>query len=81
MVTKEIAAAASHGTKFYHVGARNADGTPVRCRVMGKCQTWKRQPEKFKLPVKRGMYESFYITETNGEQWAITPCAAIVEGP
>ena len=45
------------------------DGSPSKCRVTGACKTWKRTPEKFKLPVKRGLYEYFYISENNGNQW------------
>lgn len=32
-------------------------------RVTGKCKTWVRQPDRFRLPVKHGLYDSTYITE------------------
>lgn len=34
-------------------------------RVNGKCRTWKRQPGKFLLPIKHGLYTHSYINETN----------------
>jgi hypothetical protein len=66
MITKSIALSAS---RFEHVSATNADGTPVRCRAMGKCKTWKTRPADFKLPVKYGMYNSFYIDNVNASEW------------
>jgi hypothetical protein len=81
VITKEIALAAHHGTVFHHVTLRNADGTPLRARVNGKCRTWVRKPDEFSLPIKHGLREYGYIDEINGVNWAITACAAIVEGP
>lgn len=71
MITKEMAVEAGlkgYGT-FYHVSARNADGTAVRCRVNGKCKTWKRRPEAFRLPVKYGLKEYFYLDNGNAKEW------------
>ena len=56
-------------TRFEHVSKTNADGSPIRARATGKCQVWKTRPEAFKLPVKHGMRDSFYITEANADQW------------
>jgi hypothetical protein len=69
MLTKEQAVALRHGATLEHVRTKNADGTPARCRVTGKCQTWKTRPGDFKLPVKHGMYDSFYITPANADVW------------
>lgn len=69
MVTKEIAAAATHGTIFHHASKRNSDGTPMRVRVSGQCKTWVTRPDDFKLPVKYGLYESGYITPMNAADW------------
>ncbi len=60
---------AMHETQFVHREYRNADGTPVRCRASGKCQTWKTRPNEFKLPVKHGLRDSFYITPENAHDW------------
>ncbi len=69
MITKKIAENAKHGQIFHHVSRKNADKTPTRCRVMGVCKVWKTRPEDFKLPVKHGMYDSFYITPENAGDW------------
>lgn len=79
MITKDIAVAAKHGDIFHHITLRNADGTPLRVRVTGKCGTWKRQPEKFRLPVRHGLKSNGCISELNGHKWAITEAAAIME--
>lgn len=53
--------------------------TVVRARVTGTCQTWKREPERFRLPVKHGMYESAAITNYNADDWhASSDCPLIV---
>ena len=46
-----------------HVKNKNADGTPQRWKVNGQVKTWKKSPEKVKVPVKHGMYGYDYITE------------------
>jgi hypothetical protein len=47
--------------RFEHVSAKNADGTPVRARRNGKTKTWKTRPGIFRIPVKYGLKECFYI--------------------
>jgi hypothetical protein len=69
MVTKQIAATLPCGKTLYHATRKNADGSAKRCRVMGKCKTWVTRPNEFRLPVKHGMYDSFYITESNASEW------------
>lgn len=81
MISKAQAMAATHGDIFYHRELRNADGTPLRVRVTGKCKTWVRRPEKFELPIKHGLREYGYINHTNSIDWCTTPCAAMVERP
>ena len=70
MLTKEQAISADHGATFHHKWEKNSDGTPVRCRKNGQCKTWKREPEKFRLPVKYGLRDCFYISERNAEEWS-----------
>ena len=70
MLTKQDCEKSVKGQVFHHVFAKNADKTPVRCRVNGKCKTLKTQPEVFKLPVKHGLYDYFYITPDNAQDWA-----------
>ena len=69
MITKQIAITARH---FEHKTAKNKDGTPLRCRAMGQCKVWKTRPDDFKLPVKYGMYNSFYIDNSNANDWNVT---------
>lgn len=57
---------------FYHVTLRNADGTAVRCRANGACKTWKTRPDDFRLPVKYGLKQCFYITPSNAKDWLTT---------
>ena len=51
---------------FNHKTRKNSDGTPVRARVNGEVKTWKREPEKFCIPVKYGLKDCFYITNFDG---------------
>ena len=81
MISKAQAMAATHGTIFCATNAYNADRTPLRARVNGKCQTWITRPNEFRLPMKYGLKHCFYITHENAEEWAINATAAIVEGP
>ena len=68
MITKAQAIAAQH---FAHVTLKGSDKQPIRCRATGKCQIWKTRPDDFKLPVKFGMYNSFYITPANAADWVV----------
>lgn len=61
MIDKEIAVNLTHGTELFSSLRLDSRGNPSKVRVTGKCKTWKRDPERFKLPVKYGLYESFYI--------------------
>jgi len=77
MITKAQAVAANGNATFYHGTLRNADKTPVRCRVNGQCKTWKTRPYEFKLPVKHGLKVCFYITERNAHEWYATEAEAL----
>lgn len=68
MVTKEQAMTARY---FEHIKSKGSDKQPHRCRASGKCQTWKTRPLEFKLPVKFGLYQSFYITHENAHEWNV----------
>lgn len=71
MITKQIAMNARRGQIFHHVTLKNADKSPVRCRVNGKCKTWVKSPEKFRLPVKHGLKNCFYIDQADGDCWNV----------
>lgn len=53
-----------HRTKTYAGGVR-----ALEVRRNGKTQTWKRQPGKFRIPCKYGMYEYFDITDANADEF------------
>ena len=61
----------THGTVVHHKTATNADGTPSRARVNGKVKTWKRDDSRVQVPMKHGLYDCFYITEDNMQQWEL----------
>jgi hypothetical protein len=69
MLTKQQAM--TRPATVYHRTKRNADGSALRVRSSGNCQTWKTRPEEFKLPVKYGLYESGYITHSNAADWSL----------
>jgi hypothetical protein len=74
MVTKEMLVAKLQTTyvlMFEHCSLKNSDGTPVRARQTGKLKVWVRSPSKFQLPVKHGMYQSFYIDNNNASDWRL----------
>jgi len=70
-MTKTQLAALPYRTILHHKTLKNADGTPLRCRVNGKLKTWITQPQEFQLPVKHGLRECFYITPLNAHQWEL----------
>ena len=69
MITKEIAMTCPR--EMWHNTLKNADGTPVRLRSTGQCKTWKTRPEEFKLPVKHGLRDHFYLDATNSAEWSL----------
>lgn len=71
MITKKLAVSLSYRDELHHKTLKNADKTPVRCRVNGVCKTWKTRPSEFRLPVKYGLRECFYITENNAADWIL----------
>lgn len=70
MITKEQAISLRYRQNLEHTSVKNKNGSPARCRVNGKCQTWKTRPEEFKLPVKHDLKKCFYITQDNAKDWS-----------
>lgn len=62
-----------NASEFWHKIARNADGSPVRCRKSGQMKTWKTRPEEYSQPVKYGLKESFRLTPANAQDWCVAP--------
>jgi hypothetical protein len=88
MVTKQQAQDAGWRTEFHrgackvHVGPRGGVTTTIETwRVNGRCQTWKRDPSRFCLPVKYGFNGPYtHITDHNAADWhAASECAALRE--
>jgi hypothetical protein len=70
-ISRANAESLSHGTVLYHRRLRNGDRSPLRCRVTGACKTWVTRPEDFKIPVKYGLRDSFYIEPHNASEWCL----------
>ena len=62
MVTKEQALTETNFTQLVQIQGKNI---VAKWRANGKCKTWKRNPERFQLPIKHGLYSYGYITEEN----------------
>jgi hypothetical protein len=71
VVTKQQAISANYRHNFLHATFKDSKGNPMRCRVNGKCKTWVTRPNEFKLPMKYGLYQYFYITPDNANDWDI----------
>jgi len=69
MITISQAIEVKYRQEFHHVALKGGDKNPVRCRANGKCKTWVTRPGEFRLPVKYGLYQCFYITEKNASEW------------
>jgi len=76
MIGKGQALKLRAGAEIYQLGSENADGTPTRWRVSGKCKVWKRDLKRFKVPIKHGLYEHAYLTEENKELFTTSKSAA-----
>jgi len=63
-ITLKQAKELNYGDMLHHDSMTNSDGSPLRFRVNGKPKTWKRDVDRIKVPVKRGLYE--YGEITNG---------------
>ncbi len=66
MITKDQAI---NARMFYHVELKNKDGTSLRARRNGKTKTWKTPPDVFRVPVKYGLYDYGYITQSDAFQF------------
>ena len=71
MLTLVQAQTLRHGQTLAHATLKDSKGNPLIARVSGKVQLWKTRPQAFKLPMKHGLYQSFYITETNANEWSV----------
>ena len=66
------AKALRHGQTVYLTDHFDSTGRASKARVSGKVQTWKTRPNEVKVPVKRGLYDSGYITERTLDRFTLT---------
>lgn len=60
--------------RFYHRSLKYKNSTaPIEVRRNGATKYWKREPSKFRVPVKYGMYDFFYIDNSNADEWSTKP--------
>jgi hypothetical protein len=55
MITLEQAKSLKRGQILHHDINRNSDGTCQRWKVNGQVQTWKREPNRVRVPIKHGL--------------------------
>jgi len=53
--------------EVWHKTLKNADGTPKRFRVNGAVKTWKRDPDRIRVPLKHGLYATGYLVNNTFE--------------
>jgi hypothetical protein len=70
-MTRDQAIALPTGTVLHHKELRDADKTPLRARVNGRPKLWATRPEQFRLPMKHGLKNCFYITERDAHLWEV----------
>ena len=75
-INRNTVATLQSGQTLYHKTKRNRDGSPLRARVNGKVKTWKTRPEDFRVPMKYGLRDCFYITPTNAIDWTTNETVA-----
>jgi hypothetical protein len=70
MVSIARAKKLSYGDHIYAKHEYNADGTPMRFKVNGAPKTWKKDPSRIRVPLKRGLYEFGYLDNGNNNEFA-----------
>lgn len=60
-----------HRTQKYR-NKKGQQGDPIQVRRNGATKRWKRQPDQFRVPVKYGLYDYFYIDNSNAHEWSTT---------
>lgn len=65
-----------YGQTVYIKGQYDSNGEPSKARVTGKVQTWKTQPWRVRVPIKRGLYGYGSIDERNLQLFTLRRPAA-----
>ena len=47
----------TYGDILEHKTLKNKNGSPMRFRVSGNVQTWKRDKNRIRVPLKHGLYD------------------------
>lgn len=80
-ITLEQAKSLTYRDTLYHVINRNSDGSPQRWRVNGQVKTWKRNPSRVQVPLKHGLYDHDYLTESDLDLVCLTEGEALGDSP
>ena len=72
MITVAQAKGLRYGQLVYLVGEWDSDGKPSRAKVTGRVQTWKTRPNDFRVPLKRGLYDTGQLTPSNASRFTLT---------
>lgn len=67
MITLDQVKNLHYGQILHHVSEKNSDGTPMRFKVVGNVKTWKRDTNRIRVPLKRGLYETGELTNGTWE--------------
>ena len=67
MITKQEALSLKFGERLH--SSTQCDKKTIRWRVSGSCKTWKRQPNRFRVPLKYGLASYWELTEKNAENF------------
>ena len=80
MIRLEDAKKIMPGQILFCVKFKNLEGRPVPCVVYEGVKTWKRDPSKLKIPVKRGRRDFDCFTENDLDLLFLTEVEAIAHG-
>jgi hypothetical protein len=72
-LTLDQAKGLEYRDELYSFDYMDSTGYPSRVRVNGRPLTWKRSPERVKVPWKYGLYEYGYIEEYHLSAWFLMP--------
>lgn len=71
MITKSQAETLNYRDDIYSLKSSDSRGFAHRCRVNGKMKTWKRDTERWELPMKFGLYDAFTLSPWNAADFTI----------
>jgi len=72
MITLEQAKSLQYGDHIYFISCNKNGLYVTKVKVNGKPQTWKRLPERVRIPAKHGLSECFQIWEDELNLWFMT---------